>query len=61
MAITREVVRSIFSNLADDGGRFFDHVAEDVDCTVKGTHPARVNSAGMPGQESGSLWSEAWT
>ena len=33
-------VQEIFRNLeSGDGKRFFDHVAEDVDWTVEGTHP----------------------
>ena len=33
-------VREIFRNLeSGDGKKFFDHVAEDVDWTVEGTHP----------------------
>jgi len=33
-------VREIFKNLeSGDGKEFFDHVADDVDWTVEGTHP----------------------
>ena len=40
MAITAEQVREIFSSLeSGDGSAFFDHVADDVDWTVQGTHP----------------------
>jgi uncharacterized protein len=40
MPITLEQVRAIFSGLeSGDGSAFFDHVAEDVDWTVQGTHP----------------------
>ena len=40
MAITPERVRQIFQGLEKgDGAAFFEHVAEDVDWTVMGTHP----------------------
>src|ERR1700756_1042556 len=40
MAITTERVREIFKGLENgDGAAFFEHVAEDVDWTVMGTHP----------------------
>jgi len=40
MAITPERVRAIFKGLeAGDGAAFFEHVADDVDWTVEGTHP----------------------
>ena len=40
MAITTERVREIFKGLEKgDGAGFFEHVADDVDWTVMGTHP----------------------
>jgi ketosteroid isomerase-like protein len=40
MAITLARVRELFKGLEDgDGAAFFEHVAEDVDWTVEGTHP----------------------
>jgi ketosteroid isomerase-like protein len=40
MAITLERVLAIFKALEDgDGAAFFDHVVDDVDWTVEGTHP----------------------
>ena len=40
MAITPDYVREVFKGLeTDDGGAFFQHVADDVDWTVTGTHP----------------------
>jgi hypothetical protein len=40
MPIDSEVVRVIFAGLAHgDGAAFFEHVADDVDWTVMGTHP----------------------
>jgi uncharacterized protein len=40
MAITHESVRELFKGLEDgDGSAFFQHVADNVDWTVMGTHP----------------------
>ena len=40
MAITLARVRELFKGLEDgDDAAFFEHVAEDVDWTVEGTHP----------------------
>jgi len=40
MTITSDRVRQIFKGLeTGDGDAFFDHVADDVDWTVMGTHP----------------------
>jgi len=40
MAITQERVREIFKGLENgEGSAFFQHVAENVDWTVMGTHP----------------------
>jgi ketosteroid isomerase-like protein len=40
MAITLDRVRAIFKGLeAGDGAAFFEHVADNVDWTVEGTHP----------------------
>src|SRR5277367_6987911 len=40
MAITHERVREVFEGLeSGDGSAFFQHVAEDVDWIVMGTHP----------------------
>ena len=40
MAITPERVREVFEGLEKgDGAAFFEHVADDVDWTVMGTHP----------------------
>ncbi len=40
MAITTDQVRAIFKGLeTGDGAAFFEHVADDVDWTVMGTHP----------------------
>ncbi len=39
-AVTAEYVRKVFSGLeTGDGAAFFEHVADDVDWTVMGTHP----------------------
>ena len=38
--ITEGYVRTIFKGLENgDGASFFEHVADDVDCTVMGAHP----------------------
>ena len=40
MAITPDYVSKIFTGLlTGDGRAFFEHVADDVDWTVMGTHP----------------------
>ena len=40
MSINKQMVRSIFVGLEQGGGdAFFEHVADDVDWTVMGTHP----------------------
>ncbi len=40
MAVTPDHVREIFQGLErGDGAAFFEHVADDVDWTVMGTHP----------------------
>ena len=40
MKIDEQMVRSIFAGLErGDGDAFFEHVADDVDWTVMGTHP----------------------
>jgi uncharacterized protein len=40
MALSAATVRQIFSHLeSGSGDRFFEHVADDVDWTVEGTHP----------------------
>ena len=40
MTISIDYVREIFKGLeTGDGGMFFEHVADDVDWTVMGTHP----------------------
>jgi ketosteroid isomerase-like protein len=40
MTITSESVREIFKGLENgDGAAFFEHVADDVDWVVEGTHP----------------------
>ena len=40
MAVTECEVRALFSKLeSGDGKQFFDHVVDDVDWTVEGTHP----------------------
>lgn len=40
MAVTARWVREIFKELENgDGAAFFEHVADDVDWTVMGTHP----------------------
>jgi uncharacterized protein len=40
MAITSESVREIFKGLENgDGAAFFEHVADNVDWVVEGTHP----------------------
>ena len=40
MAITSESVREIFKGLENgDGATFFEHVADNVDWIVEGTHP----------------------
>lgn len=36
----KQAVRALFAHLEHgDGGTFFEHVADDVDWTVEGTHP----------------------
>jgi uncharacterized protein len=38
--VTKQDVLALFSHLAHgDGAKFFEHVADDVDWTVMGTHP----------------------
>jgi len=38
--VTKQDVLALFAHLAHgDGARFFEHVADDVDWTVMGTHP----------------------
>ena len=40
MPITSDLVRKIFNDLENgDGAAFFEHVADDVDWIVMGTHP----------------------
>ncbi|OAF01148.1 ketosteroid isomerase [Bradyrhizobium centrolobii] len=40
MAVTEEFVTEVFRGLEKgDGAAFFEHVAENVDWTVEGTHP----------------------
>jgi ketosteroid isomerase-like protein len=40
MAMTHERIRDVFRGLEKgDGAAFFEHVADDVDWTVMGTHP----------------------
>jgi ketosteroid isomerase-like protein len=40
MSVDERTVRSIFAGLEHgDGAAFFEHVADDVDWTVMGTHP----------------------
>jgi ketosteroid isomerase-like protein len=40
MAVTPDRVRNIFKGLENgDGAAFFEHVADDVDWIVEGTHP----------------------
>jgi uncharacterized protein len=40
MAVSADFVRQIFAGLEHgDGAAFFEHVADDVDWTVMGTHP----------------------
>ena len=40
MAMTPDAVRDVFQPLSHgDGAAFFEHVADDVDWTVMGTHP----------------------
>lgn len=40
MSIDAETVRRVFAHLESGAGdRFFEHVADDVDWTVQGTHP----------------------
>ncbi len=40
MSLTVDEVRAVFADLQTGGGRaFFNHVADDVDWTVQGTHP----------------------
>jgi ketosteroid isomerase-like protein len=40
MALDKDTVRGIFRHLESGAGdAFFDHVADDVDWTVEGTHP----------------------
>jgi uncharacterized protein len=47
MGILAEQVRNIFKGLEKgDGAAFFEHVAEDVDWTVMGTHPLAGHYAG---------------
>ena len=40
MSLTLSQVRDIFTTLVvGNGGKFFSHVADNVDWTVEGTHP----------------------
>ncbi|WP_433966434.1 hypothetical protein [Tunturiibacter gelidiferens] len=46
MAITHESVRELFKGLENgDGSAFFQHVADNVDWTVMGTHPWPVTTS----------------
>jgi ketosteroid isomerase-like protein len=47
VGISAEQVRDIFKGLENgDGAAFFEHVADDVDWTVMGTHPLAGHYAG---------------
>jgi ketosteroid isomerase-like protein len=47
MAVTSDRVREIFKGLeTGDGAAFFEHVADDVDWTVMGTHPLAGHYSG---------------
>lgn len=56
MAITSERVREIFRGLeTGDGAAFFEHVADDVDWTVMGTHPLAGHYAGKKAFQQGTF------
>jgi ketosteroid isomerase-like protein len=57
MTITSDRVREIFKGLEyGDGAAFFEHVADNVDWTVMGTHPLAGHCHWAPWREiAGSL------
>lgn len=56
MAITPDKVREIFKGLeAGDGAAFFEHVADDVDWTVMGTHPLAGHYDGKKAFQEGTF------
>jgi hypothetical protein len=56
MPISAEGARAIFTKLQDgDGSSFFEHVANDVDWTVMGTHPLAGRYRGKTALRAGTL------
>ncbi|MGB9431034.1 MAG: nuclear transport factor 2 family protein, partial [Candidatus Acidiferrum sp.] len=56
MAISSEHVREIFKGLeTGDGAAFFEHVADDVDWTVMGTHPLAGHYLGKKAFREGTF------
>jgi uncharacterized protein len=54
--LTSERIRKIFKGLeTGDGAAFFEHVAEDVDWTVMGTHPLAGHYAGKKAFREGTF------
>ena len=48
MAITSDRVREIFKGLENgDGAAFFEHVSDNVDWIVEGTHPLAASCGGF--------------
>lgn len=56
MPVTAETAREIFGKLeVGDGSSFFDHVADDVDWTVMGTHPLAGRYRGKAAFRAGTF------
>jgi ketosteroid isomerase-like protein len=56
MAISSDHVREIFKGLeTGDGAAFFEHVADDVDWTVMGTHPLAGHYLGKKAFREGTF------
>ena len=56
MSLTVDEVRAVFAGLQTGGGRaFFNHVADDVDWTVQGTHPLAGHYRGKAAFLAGSV------
>jgi uncharacterized protein len=56
MGMTADRIREIFRGLeSGDGAAFFEHVADDVDWTVMGTHPLAGRYAGKKAFREGTF------
>jgi uncharacterized protein len=56
MSLTVEDVRTVFAGLQSGGGApFFEHVADDVDWTVQGTHPLAGRYRGKAAFRAGTF------